>query len=281
MTTRQDRIIVLHGKAVVSPDKDSPISILVDTGCTTSCMPEKTARKLGLTIRRRRRPLVAVLADGSRKPITHHAILTFRLSQHITYKLQIHMTGGTLEPHDMLLGMDWLTQVNPKVGFKPLSLKITDKSGADVEIMGKRPTGAEHCPVHGYACGREDKNVGPSIFRTGIDEIKDKFRNILPRDSPIPVFRAYETDDKYEPCCVRGPTGDRQQKWFDWRLLTNSSRLEVAPEVAETNKDKVRRAVESSDNKPATSSRSRSAPRVYAKKSSSNATNGNRARKKV
>lgn len=218
MAPSDKRMIVLHGLAIVG-SQPKPIAILVDTGCTVSCMPEGTARKLGLPFRRTRHNKVAILADGSERPMNYEAILTLRLGPSYTCNLKIDLSAGTLAPKDMLLGMDWLCTVNPKINFRPLSLKITDKNGRTWEIVGMRPPGQPHfCRNHGYRC-RGDKFGGgiPDGMRNG----GGGFGRRMPHGGfgqAIPIFKQETKERTWLPCTCDVPP-DGKKEWVDWRDL--------------------------------------------------------------
>lgn len=195
--------------------------MLLDTGCSSSVMPEERARKLGLSLRRQRVRKFSKIADGSVSPMDFMAILTMRLGPTYTCTLKLDLTVGHLEPYDMLLGMEWMRSVNPKINFKPLSLKIADKHGRSWEIVGMRPPGSPHyCSNHGYQC--EDKGRGvsygaPSGLRTGGGGLGHR-SPLGGFGQAIPVFR-HEDVDIYRLPCTCGNVENGERKWIDWRDL--------------------------------------------------------------
>lgn len=144
-------MFVLHGVAIVK-GIEKPIAIMVDTGCTTSCIPKRNAQYLGLPQNRRHHTKHVSLADGSVCCITHEAMITFRIA-HYFCTIRVDISQGSLDPQDMLLGMDWLTKTNPRVGFNPLSLKVISSKGLKHELVSAKPPARQrYCSKHGYRC---------------------------------------------------------------------------------------------------------------------------------
>ena len=141
-----------------------PISILVDTGCDVSCIASDSAKRLGLRTRRMAEPVFSSLADGSLSKVEHESELEFRVDSY-TSTVYVTIINGSLQPHDMLLGMDWMIKADPKVSFNPLSFRVRS-GGREHELNAVRPEGEPFfCGSHGYADPKGHPQSGGGRYR--------------------------------------------------------------------------------------------------------------------
>lgn len=110
------RMIIIHA-VIPLHGKQQPVAIMVDTGCSNSCMSQASANALRVPKRRLQRPKYAMIADGSRCRITHFTTLDIVVGP-FTSQWKFDITPGTLGAEDFLLGLDWLTKYNPKISCK-------------------------------------------------------------------------------------------------------------------------------------------------------------------
>ncbi|KAK5075905.1 hypothetical protein LTR70_009884 [Exophiala xenobiotica] len=231
-------MIILHGVST-SNGREQPLAIMVDTGCSTSCMPRQSIRRLGLPTRRLKHPMRARIADGSTYAITLEAKLTFRIGSY-QCTLWVHESAGTLGDQDMLLDMEWMTRENPKICFNPLSIKVR---GHELTV---RSAPRNYCDAHGYNCpekgsgrafgGDGARPPAPGRGRSRDDMLRDLLGNLRSGGGyeggyggwggrgfgtqPIPVFKHMETTHDYLPCELdTGARKQREEAWIDWRDL--------------------------------------------------------------
>ena len=144
----------------------------------------------------------------------------------------------------MLLGMEWMTRENPKICFKPLSMKV---QGHELTAVS---TPHSYCDEHGYNCDSNNGNHGLDVGRTRPpgrgrprEEILRDLLEALRTDGgglgrgcgvghgdwrphnfgghPVPVFRhAKMADAVHAPCQSNiSPGAKAEKKWIDWRDL--------------------------------------------------------------
>ena len=227
------------------------ISMMVDTGCTISCMPRPHIERLGLPIRRLRDPVTVAIADGSRHQITHEAKLVFRIGGYQS-TLWIQESAGMLRSCDMLLGMEWMMAENPMICFSPLSMQL---GGQDLTRYmkgrgratggcgpgcwgrgekGSRGFGAQGSPPLSGGWTRDGAHrdlpdlcrivggSGVSGFDGGCSSGYYGGQGVH-RPHMIPVYQHAETTDDGHSRCrqenVAGKQYDVDKQWTDWRKL--------------------------------------------------------------
>lgn len=228
-------MIVLHGVSITN-GRERPIAILVDTGCSKSCMPRQSIRRLGLPTRRLKHSMTARIADGSTYEITFEAKLTFRIGNY-KCSLWVHESAGTLQTQDMLLGMEWMSRENPKICFKPLSMKVR---GHELTVQSAPHS---YCDGHGYNCPEQGGGLKrpPRRGRSRDDILRDLLGNLRSggghgggygdgygmwagrgfEGPSIPVFKHTETrNDGHLSCQLAAGVGKQDEKaWLDWREI--------------------------------------------------------------
>lgn len=130
------------------------------------------------------------------------------------------MMRGDVGSGDMLLGMDWLVGVNPRLGFRPLSLKVRDWRGGEHELVGHRRSGNGR-GRHGGGCGGRgcSHGNGRDDLRCGIPGLVPIYRNTVQQGS--------------------SGAGEDESHRGDWTTLFPERKwLDYASRTADNNKDK-------------------------------------------
>ncbi|KAK5082336.1 hypothetical protein LTR05_007482 [Lithohypha guttulata] len=155
------------------------------------------------------------MADGSTHEIKYETILDIRIGKY-RVKWKFEVGAGTLEPQDMLLGMDWLQKLNPQISFRPLALKVNGPDGRSYELIGS-PT-RDWCGTHGY---EDEQEAMGALVREGC--VPDMAHHMAMVDMAMSV----EVDKCSPATCVEGNekgTKDKASlkeeiKWVNWKEI--------------------------------------------------------------
>lgn len=98
-------------------DTSYPATLLVDSGCSLSCIDRNYVRRKGLRAYKLSKPLPAYNADGTPNEggtVTHYVRITLRLKGH---EENLILPITTLSRQDIFLGLDWLGKHNPTIDW--------------------------------------------------------------------------------------------------------------------------------------------------------------------
>ena len=155
----------------------------MDSGAADNYIAKSVAQQAGLELRRKQFPYYATTADGTRVPITQEVYTEIPLSPgDKTKKTRLNVLGTAA--HDVILGMPWLRDHNPRIDWKERKISIEDtkstraskpahrqrsmadeKSIANVNATSTKMDGKTNriastdAKVYGYSVGEEEKSV--------------------------------------------------------------------------------------------------------------------------
>jgi hypothetical protein len=155
----------------------------VDSGAEDNYIASTAVQRAGLTPRKLRIPYNVTTADGKRVPITHGVYTEICLGPGCgTRRVFLNVLGTAA--HDILLGIPWLRDQNPRIDWKEMKISIEDvksthasmpthrqrsmvdeKSIANVNATSTKMDGKTNriastdAKVYGYSVGEEEKSA--------------------------------------------------------------------------------------------------------------------------
>lgn len=189
--------------------KNQGVSILIDSGSTHSFIDTILVKHLGL-VADMVSPLSVTVADGNSNIVDSACrAMKFTIQGHeFVTDLRLYPLGGS----DIILGVDWLQQVNPVTfDFKKHKISI-EKGGKMIDLQGKVPAGGLQAITskelkklfnkkgaipQGCICvmtGVEDAGEGTKDTQIAplLRQLVDEYREVFEEPKGLPPARKYD-----------------------------------------------------------------------------------------